>query len=408
MGSSLRWFLSCPVMLNSIKQRLHALLRFTWGYMGTLAALGLLIGVLGMGIFHSVTRDAEFQAVRCYSGLFNSADPTPPTGLDELAPAAATSSPHLRFEYGKNGRMERLVHICADGHPCAMPGSTVAEQRITYDDRGRITKKANYTATGAPTTDASGVHSRVFRYDDKGNRICTVFLDRSGNPIVPRMPGYAMECITYDDAGRPLEIEYRDGLGNPVTNSRGERKIVFNYDDAHGASSRTNLVDDVPTDNAQGIAREQTARATDGHSKVTSWYTAKGEHAHQPGSGACSVYTEISHDGTLHRERYCEESGSLRQSSTACAEHLTRTAPDGSVEWECFNDADGLPCVNAALGYAERVCEYGRDGALLREYFWDASGNPCERYEKRYCHSAEGEHCLSLLSDGSTELRKIN
>ena len=78
------------------------------------------------------------------------------------------------------------------------------------------------------------------------------------------------------------------------------------------------------------------------------------------------------------------------------------------MEWECFNDADGLPCVNEALGYAERVCEYGNDGALLREYFWDATGSPCNRYEKRYCHSAEGKHRLSLLCDGSTELQKID
>lgn len=395
-------------MFEHLKQRFHSLLRFTWGYLGTLAALGLLIGVLGMGIFHSVTRDAEYQAVRCYSGLFNSADETPPTGLDELTPVASISIPHLRFEYGNDGRLERLVHVCADGRPCAMPGSTVAEQRISYDDHGRITKKANYTATGAPTADASGVHSRVFRYDEKGNRVCTVFMDRAGKPIMPRMPGYAMECISYDDTGRPLEIEYKDGMGNPVTNSRGEQKIIFNYDDAHGSSSRTNMVDNVPTNNVHGIAREQTAYATDGHSKVTSWYTAKGEHAHQPNTGACSVYTETSHDGTLHRERYCEESGSPCRRATACAEHLTRTSPGGLVEWECFNDADGLPCVNEALGYAERVCEYGNDGALLREYFWDATGSPCNCYEKRYCHSAEGKHRLSLLCDGSTELQKID
>ena len=395
------------VMMPDIKKRLHALFSYTWGYMGTLAVMSLLVGVLGMGIYHAVTRDAEYQAVRCYSGLFNSSDATEPTGLDELPASTLPSVPHLRFEYGKGGRLERLVHISGEGHPIAMPGSTVAEQRMEYDENGRLKRKSNYTATGEPTTDASGVHARVFSYDEKGRLSCTEFQDRSGQRIVPRMPGYAMECITYDEHGRPLTIEYKDGNGAPITNARGEQKIIFTYDDEHNASTRANFIADCPADNAHGIAREVQNRSADGRSVVTTWYNSSGEHAHQPSTGACSVLSEAAREGALRRERYCDESGSPRRQVRTCAERLVRTTPKGLVEWECFNDADGLPCMNEALGYAERVCEYGQDGALLREYFWDDSGNPCERYEKRYTKSPEGNHVLSLLADGSTELRRM-
>ena len=394
-------------MIPDIKKRTRTLFRYMWGYMGTLAAMGLLVGVLGMGIYHTVTGSAENQAVRCYSGLFNSSDATEPTGIDELPATSLPAVPHLRFEYGKNGRLERLVHISAEGHPIAMPGSLVAEQRMEYDKADRLVRKSNYTATGEPTVDASGVHARVFRYDEKGRLVCTEFQDRSGQRIVPRMPGYAMECIQYDAQGRPLRIDYRDGKGEPITNTRGEQQIIFAYDDEHNTSTRTNFVAGAPADNAQGIAREEECRTADGRSTTIMWFNAAGERAHQPATGACSVLRESTREGTLQRERYCDDSGTMCRHVRTCAERLVRTTPQGLVEWECYNDADGIPCVNDALGYAERVCEYGQDGALLREYFWDENGNPCTRYEKRYTKSPDGKHVLSLLADGSTELRRM-
>ena len=392
---------------DTIKKRLSILFHYTWGYMGTLAAMGLLVGVLGMGAYHAVTRDAEYQAVRCYSGLFNSADATTPTGLDELPSSALSAVPHLRFEYGKGGRLERLVHISSDGRPTAMPGSHVAEQRMEYDDAGRLIRKSNYTATGEPTVDASGVHARVFRYDKQGRLSCTEFQDRAGQKIVPRMPGYAMECIHYDEQGRPLRIDYLDGQGELITNARGEQQIIFTYDDEHNCATRTNFVAGVPSDNAHGIAREERVCTADGRGTMTTWYNADGSPAHQPETEACRVLEENTQEGTLQRERYCDDSGTMRRRSRPCAERLVRTTPQGFVEWECYNDADGLPCMNEALGYAERVCEYGQDGALLREYFWDDTGNPCERFEKLYTSSPGGHHVLSLLTDGSTELRRM-
>lgn len=375
--------------------------------MGTLAAMGLLIGVLGMGIYHSFTKDAEYQAMRYFSGLLNTADATPPTGIDELPQAALPTVPHLRFEYGEGGKLTRLIHINAEGFPTAMPGSKVAEQRISYDAAGRITRKSNFTATGAPTTDASGVHARAFSYDEHGRLTRTEFLDRAGHAIVPRMPGFAVERIQYDEHGRPSTIEYLDGREQPITNSRGERRIVYSYDDERHSSTRTNYIGGVPAENAQGIAQERHALTQDGRMEMTSWHDAAGRRVHHPDTGACSMLTETSRDGTLHRERLCEEDGTPCHHKTACAERVVRTTPQGLVEWECFNDAEGLPCMNEALGYAERVCEYGPDGALTKEYFWDAHGNPCSHYEKRYSHSpTEGDHVLSLLADGSTELRK--
>lgn len=390
-----------------MKEQIKALLAYSWGYMGTLAAMGMLIGVLGMGIYHACTRDAEYQAIRCFSGVFNSADASPPTGLDELPGDAHPAVPHLRFEYGKDGRLTRMVHISAEGRPSAIPGSKVCEQRIEYDEAGHVTRKSNYSATGAPTTDASGVFARAFTYDEHGRLTRTEFLDMAGRPIVPRMPGYAVESIAYDAQGRPVSIEYTDGKGNPVTNSRGERSVKFTYDDERHSQTRTNYIAGMPADNADGIAREEMSRTSDGQTSLRTWYNAEGKKMHHPETGACTVLTEVSHDGALRRERLCEEDGTPCRRKTGYTEHLVRTTPRGLIEWECYNDADGLPCVNEALGYAERVCEYGADGALKGEYFWDAAGNPCHRYEKRYTKDADGQHVVCLFNDGSTEASEV-
>lgn len=396
-------------MKGRVTNRIKALLAYGWGYMGTLAAMGMLIGVLGMGIYHACTRDAEYQAIRYFGGVFNSADATPPTGLDELPNGSATPAvPHLRFEYGEGGRLKRMVHVSADGHPSAIPGSKVCEQRIEYDTEGRLTRKSNYTATGAPATDASGVHARVFAYDDAGRLTRTEYLDRSGHLIVPRMPGYAVESIQYDGKGRPATVEYLDGQGKPVTNARGERRVVYTYDDEHHTQTRTNYIGGQPADDTHGIACEQTNSSADGSTRMTMWYNAEGHQVAHPKVGAVSMLTEVSQDGSLRRERLCEADGTPCHSAGNYVEHMVRTTPGGLVEWECYNDVNGLPCVNEALGYAERVCEYGADGALMGEYFWDASGSPCPLYEQRYATASDGRHMICLHTDGSTEARKAN
>jgi len=391
--------------LSLLMQKARRAFEYLWGYMGTLAAMGMLLGVSAMGLRHIWgERGPEY---RCFSGLFNSARAEVPLGLGELPKGGAgLVGPHLRFEYGEGGRLERLVHIGKDGVRCPMPGSRVTEQRLEYDGNGRITSKRNLSADGQPVADGSGVAVRQYHYDDAGRLERTVFRDEAGRMIVPRMPGYASERISYDDAGRPRRMEYRDGEDEPVVNARGESCVEYTYDDLRHSSVRTNLVDGVPRENRHGIASERRQMTADGQALRISWYDASGSPVVNPEVGASSVLQERGAEGTLVRNRFCGENGMMRGDGRTCSEHLVRHTPGGNLEWECFNAADGMPCLNESRGYAERVCEYRDDGSLEREYFWDAEGNPTPCYEKRYAHDASGRHVLSLHTDGSTEWRR--
>lgn len=385
-------------------------IEFVWAYTGTLAAMGLLVGVLGMGIYHLMEGKREaLRSYRCFAGMYNSARAEAPVGLTELPAAVAdVAGEHLRFEYDSAGYLQRLVHLNRDGKISTMPGSKVAEQRMEYDAAGRIVRKRNFDAHGVPAPDASGVAERRYTYNPKGLLTETRLYDAAGRNVAPRMPGYARERISYDEQNRPVRIEYLDGAGKPMVNARGESRVEFAYNDAKGEVVRTNYVDHLPRENRIGVAVEKRVTANGGNTQRTAWYNAEGKPVENPQVGAMAVQRDVIQDGQYARYRWCGENGVMRGRGRVCAEHLVRSTLGGKPEWECYNADDGLPCMNAELGYAERVCEYAPDGSLAREFFWDAGGNPTYCYEQRHHRAGDSRHVLRLNTDGSTELRRVH
>ncbi len=387
---------------------LRRLFERLWVYTGTLAAMALMVGTLGMGLYHVSRRaaggvaEADASRMEYFLGVANHADAEPPRGLDPLPAGVKVLGNVLRFEYRADGRLARLLHLNAAGMPGAMHGSEVAEQRLSYDAQGRLTRKENLNAAGKLVPDASGVAQRDFGYDAAGRLVRTDFKDASGQGVVPSMPGYATAITHYDEKGRPLRIEYLDGYGKPIVNAAGEECVEFVYDDAHGSCSRTNRIGGEVADNAHGYAVERRERTQDGATLRLAWERADGRPARHPEWAAASVLTEFSADGRMVRERYCGEDGIMQDGGRIFAEKLVRSNADGSFLWECYNAADGLPCLHPELGYAERVCEYGPTAELTRENFWDERGNPAPCYEKRYIREGGQSHVLSLHADGST------
>ncbi len=376
-----------------------------WDYTGTLAAMALMLGTLGMGIYHLIRHDVEAPHVEYFLGVDNTAGAEPPRGLAPLPMASAPEgNSHLRFEYGADGLLHRLQYVDASGRLSAMPGSAVAEQRLHYDKQGRLIRKENLDARGKSVPDAAGVPVRCFGYDEAGRLARVGFEDGRGRGIVPRMPGYATALTRYDGQGRPLRVEYLDGEGRPIVNAAGESVIDYEYDDVRHSSVRRNLIKGKLADNARGYAVERREGTAGGSVLRLAWEDANGRPARYPDWAASSVLTEYASDGRIVRERYCGEDGIMLVGSRPIAEKLTRRSADGSTIWECFNAADGLPCMNPELGYAERVSSFNPEHELMQENFWDEQGNPSPCYEKRYIRGEGSGHVLSLRVDGSTSL----
>lgn len=387
---------------SQLRQSARALLGRTWVYTGTLSAMALMLGTLGMGFFYA--GDAAAGRVQCYAGVFNSAAAEAPQGLAPLGEAGedTLSLPHVRMEYDPIGRMNRMVYVDAAGHPDALPGSRVAEQRVEYDAAGRVVAKRNFDAEGAPVADASGVAVREYARDAAGRVLRTVFRNAAGQAVVPRMPGYAVCESEYDTAGRVLALRYQDAAGKPICNAEGEETVLFTYDDEQGTTLRRNMVGGVLADNRHGIAQERSVRAEGGRLLHRMWLNAAGRSVPHPALGAAAVNEE--HAEEQERLQLCDSEGGAG-TPRICVERLRRYDADGRTQWECYAAADGLPTNHPRRGYAERCCEYAADGSLRCERFWDAEGNPCPCYEKRHAHNAAGAFELALFTDGSTRVQ---
>lgn len=390
--------------------RLRRLVVYVWSYLGSAAAVALMLGVSAMGVrYVAMPGMSDVPRQRCYAGVRNAAGAEPPQGITPLGNDFATPLPlpHVRAEYDAAGRICRVLHVDAAGAVSRFPGSRVAEQRIRYDAAGHLTEKRNFDADGHPAPDASGVAVRCFEYDAAGRLVRTAFHNEQGQGVVPRMPGYAEQLISYDAQGRPLMVRYRDAKGHPIVNAAGEETVEYCYDDTHGIARRCNRVHGEPTDNAAGFATERSESSENGRVVRRVWLNAAGNPVFNPEVGAVAMLEEQTASPGVQRLRLCGQDGVMRAAERPAAERLQRCDAAGRTEWECFNAADGLPSEHPALGYAERVCEYTPAGYLRREYFWDAMGNPTSCYRKDYTRTREGEYVLSLFTDGSSELTPL-
>lgn len=395
------------VIVSRIGDACQRLFEYVWSWLGSAAAVALMLGVMAMGVHHTLSPGREEGArLQCFAGVRNAAGAEPPQGVTPLGTSLphALPLPHVRLEYDAQGRVSRVLHLDAAGHLSRFPGSRVAEQRVEYDAEGHLVCKRNFNRDGQPVADASGVAVREFSYDGAGRLVRTAFFNASGAGVVPRMPGFAEQLIEYDAQGRLLCVSFRDAKGHLLPNAEGEERVEYDYDDEHGLCERRNLVNGVLADNSCGFAIERTERTRDGRLTRRLWLNAAGEAVMNPAVGAVALLEEQTASPGVLRTRLCGADGVMQREQRPAAEHLQRCDARGLPEWECFNAADGLPTEHPAYGYAERVCEYSPAGHLQREYFWDASGNPTSCYRKDYELTEEGEYVLSLYTDGSSEL----
>jgi len=392
-----------------LMEKLRRLFSIVWSYMGTISSLALMLGIIGMSMYHIFFSSHDEMRVRGFRGLFNTANHELPRGLEAIANGESDSynGSHVRFEYNPEGQLQRVVHVDSMGGRSAFPGSRVAEQRMRYDEKGHLLEKSNQDAYGMPAADAQGVVSRQFAYNEKGRLTRVSFHDAQGKGIVPRMPGYAIKALSYDDKNRISEIKFLDAHGAAILNEIGEELVNFRYDESTGAQSRRNLVGGKLTENAYGVAIERISPSNGGKMRRKEWFDAKGlPTMHRVSS--CSVIQEEWHeDARQMRRLHLDELGHIIENGRSPSVHLKRFDEDGNLEWECYNGVDGKPCLVDRLGYSERICIYDDDKNLQREYFWDELGQPADCFEHRYARNIDGTQLTSLHRDGSTSSIKL-
>lgn len=391
------------------KQMLNRLIARLWTYFGSLPALALMLGVLGMGLYHLLHEEGRSVQREYFAGFVNSADASLPQGIGPLPAGGAALASQLRFDYDEAGKLQRVLHLNAGGFLSVIPGSKVAEQRMIYDDAGHLIEKKNLDVYGLSVPDSAGVATRVFEYDEAGRLTSRSFLNARGDAVVPRMPGFAEERWSYDEQGRPVLIEFLDAEGREIVNAQGEATLRIRYSDDGRCSYRQNEVEGQIRNNVAGYAIEKQCLSNDGATHRTEWLDEAGNLSINRHLGLAAMQRDGTQMGRSNKAgsrhectQYLNEKGLPLSPKRSIAEHLLRLNEAGQIEWECFNASDGMPCHHDLLGYAERVCEYGPHHQLEREYMWDECGLAAPCYQRNYTPVGTGVQVTTLCNDGSS------
>ena len=132
------------------------------------------------------------------------------------------------FDYDDKGRLVRTSYRNALGQPTAAQPIDVAEQRTTYDVKGRPLLVRNVGINGLSKPDAAGEETVKYEYDDAaGVELRRNFVHDSP---AENDGGVAVQRIVRNKEGRELLREWQDTGGNAVKHPDvGAARVVREY-----------------------------------------------------------------------------------------------------------------------------------------------------------------------------------
>lgn len=161
-----------------------------------------------------------------------------------------------RMEYDECGRMTRHSYhdangdlmVNADGYAvleCAydirgmltsnryrdQDGRLVRDEWTIYDDRGNLLEQS----TMSYDEGSSDGFSTFYEYDDYDNCILEYYTDAEGNPV-PRNGDAEKVAQSYNEKNQRIKLEYLDLDDNPVNGKNGFAVQIFEYDDKNQRS----------------------------------------------------------------------------------------------------------------------------------------------------------------------------
>lgn len=140
----------------------------------------------------------------------------------------------LRFRYNTLGKVAGCANYIG-GEP-ADNAYGVAEERRSYDERGRLSRVDFYDAAGKPSVSrkpGEGYASSVRRYDSRGNCSAVRYFDDAGRLSAENAMMYAERVRSYDGRGNPVYESYlADENRLCVPPSVGYAERMCNYDHA--------------------------------------------------------------------------------------------------------------------------------------------------------------------------------
>lgn len=249
------------------------------------------------------------------------------------------------FGYDNAGNLVRSAYRDAQGAATAAHPTAIAEQRTTYDAKGRPLTVRNLGVNGLSKPDSGGEETLLYNYDDAAGV-------ETRHNLIHDMPagndaGVAVQRITRDAAGREIKREWLDAAGNAVIHPRtGAAAIVQEYHPASGIQRSLLLDTEGKPITAPDCWSEHLVRRTSGGLPEWECYTGNdGLPRDNPALGYAEKVSLYSTDGSKTHEYFWKADGSH---ADCCEKRYTRS-PDG-VPYCLSLNADGSSAVMPTAG----------------------------------------------------------
>lgn len=231
------------------------------------------------------------------------------------------------FAYDGAGKLVRRSYRGEDGLPTSAHPTTIAEQRMTYDSKGRPLLVRNLGDNGLSKPDSGGEETVRFEYNDEtGEETRRNFIhDLPAN----NESGVAVQRIVRDKDGQEVRCEWLDAAGNPIArDAGGVASVVREYHPLSRIHRRVRLgADGKPVSAASGWT-EYLARYTSNGLPEWECYTGEdGLPMDNPATGYAEKVSLYSRDGSKAYEYFWKADGSHAD----CCEKRYARSPDGQA-----------------------------------------------------------------------------
>lgn len=151
-------------------------------------------------------------------------------GVDRKPCYAANGIAGWEAGYDSNGFQTRNACLDKDGKSLMMSLERVAEYRNSYDEKGRLVRKAFFDTAGKPCLAFNGVAGWTAEYDGNNQPVRTSYFGLDGKSPALTVENVAGFRDSYDAAGRHVRREFFGVDGKPCLHSSGCAGWEATYD----------------------------------------------------------------------------------------------------------------------------------------------------------------------------------
>lgn len=263
---------------------------------------------------------------------------------------------------------ERTDYVDSNGQLTIAADLGYATVIATKTDNSKL--EQYFDNLGKPISRYSGYYALLQEYDDKGNNIRVLYLDRNSESM-SLANGCAMEEREYNEKGQLVSVRHLDMEGNPIcTPAYGYGRI-----NEYGNDGKIHRIIYLDANGAPMMTAQGYAIATRNY------------------------YKDGPENGKVESEFYFDETGNPISLSLSQYGVHKEYDENGRESVLTYLDANGNPIVTTK-GYTTVIRTFQVDNSVATERYFDIDGNPFSLSEGQYGKKIENGKTTYLNANG--------